>query len=128
MLEFNDREPIYLQIIADFKRKLINGTYSPGQPIASRRELAKQLGVNPNTVQRAYSEMEDEGFIHTARGQGSVLTTDAAVLHSVKREMIGGIVAGFITEMQALGIGKTELLQLVLEQLDAQGQGQSGGE
>lgn len=57
---FNKREPIYLQVIKDFKVKIVSGQLQPGQEVPSRRELATQLKINPNTVQRAYKEMEEE--------------------------------------------------------------------
>ncbi|HEX7056545.1 MAG TPA: GntR family transcriptional regulator [Bacilli bacterium] len=119
-VEFNDREPIYIQIVDDFKRKLANGSYQPGQVIPSRRELAKRLGVNPNTVQRAYKEMEDAGWIRTIRGLGSVLADDPAVLASFKEELFVDMTRKFVESMLAHGKTGEEILKLVKQQLGMQ--------
>lgn len=116
-MEFNDREPIYLQIIEDFKRKFINGTYKPGEEIPSRRELAKDLGVNPNTVQRAYREMEDMNLIKTLRGQGSYMTEDVNVLKSIQEEMVSHMVLKFIEDMKALGKSDEDILNYMKKYL-----------
>jgi GntR family transcriptional regulator len=114
-MEFDDRQPIYLQIIEDFKQKLVNGTYKAGQEIPSRRELAHKLGVNPNTVQRAYREMEEMKLIKTLRGQGSIMTDDAAVIRQVEAEMIHSVVSDFLETMRAFGKTDGEIFTLVQE-------------
>ncbi|MFD0675657.1 MULTISPECIES: GntR family transcriptional regulator [unclassified Paenibacillus] len=109
-MEFNQKEPIYTQIIDDIKVKLINGTYQLGQEIPSRRELAKTLGVNPNTVQRAYREMEDMKLIITARGQGSFITTDKIILETLREEALNAAVSQSIDMLRSFGKSDSEIL------------------
>lgn len=78
--EVNDREPIYLQIIRHIKQSLVIGNLKPGDHIPSRRELAEMLKVNPNTVQRAYRDMETMGLIETIRNKPSTITEDEEIL------------------------------------------------
>ncbi|MGE5704843.1 MAG: GntR family transcriptional regulator [Clostridia bacterium] len=109
-MEFNQREPIYSQIIDEFKLKFINGTYQLGQEIPSRRELAKQLGVNPNTIQRAYREMEDMSLIITVRGQGSFMTRDQAILVALREEAMKETVSRSIETLRSFGIPDEDIL------------------
>lgn len=117
-MEFNQKEPIYTQIIDDIKMKLINGTYKLGQEIPSRRELAKRLGVNPNTIQRAYKEMEDMNLIVTARGQGSFITSDAAILESLQEEALNAAVNQSIELMRSFGKSDEEILETIKKYLE----------
>ena len=64
-INFNNRDPVYVQVIRHLKEQIAKGFYEPGQEIPSRRELANQLKINPNTAQRAYKEMEEQGLIFT---------------------------------------------------------------
>ena len=66
-VNFNNRDPVYLQVIRNFKEKIAIGELVPGDEIPSRRELANMLKINPNTAQRAYKEMEEQGLIHTEK-------------------------------------------------------------
>ncbi|UKS25181.1 GntR family transcriptional regulator [Paenibacillus sp. HWE-109] len=109
-MEFNQKVPIYTQIIDDIKIKFINGTYQSGQEIPSRRELAKKLGVNPNTIQRAYREMEDMKLIVTARGQGSFMTSDAKILEALREEALNDAVSQSIEMLRSFGKSDEDIL------------------
>ncbi|WP_282938537.1 GntR family transcriptional regulator [Paenibacillus sp. RC67] len=117
MMEFNQKEPIYTQIIEDIKIKFMNGTYQPGQEIPSRRELAKRLGVNPNTIQRAYREMEDMKLIVTARGQGSFMTSDVQILESLREEALDAAVSQSIEILRSFGKSDEEILDTIKKYL-----------
>ncbi|MFD2169372.1 GntR family transcriptional regulator [Tumebacillus lipolyticus] len=117
-MEFNQKEPIYTQIIADIKLKFINGTYKLGQEIPSRRELAKQLGVNPNTIQRAYREMEEMRLIVTARGQGSFMTSDVELLESLREEALHHAVSQSIETLRSFGKSDREILAAMKKYLE----------
>lgn len=73
-----DHVPIYLQIVEEVRRAIAMGVYRPGEMLPSQRALALQLGVNPNTVQRAFDELEREGLAHARRGLGMFVTTRGA--------------------------------------------------
>jgi GntR family transcriptional regulator len=68
--------PIYLQIMEEIKRRAVRGQYRSGEQLPSVRDLAREMGVNPNTAARVYSELEREGFIFTRRGQGSFISEE----------------------------------------------------
>ncbi|TMV45247.1 GntR family transcriptional regulator [Paenibacillus mesophilus] len=117
-MEFNQKEPIYTQIIDDIKFKFMNGTYKPGQEIPSRRELAKTLGVNPNTIQRAYREMEDMNLIVTARGQGSFMTSDEGMLEWLREEAMRDVVDNSIGMMRSFGKSDRDILDYIKKALE----------
>ena len=94
--EVNDREPIYLQIIRHIKQSLVIGSLKPGDHIPSRRELAEMLKVNPNTVQRAYRDMETMGLIETIRNKPSTITEDEEILKNIRKELVEDALDGFI--------------------------------
>ncbi|MDF2662771.1 MAG: GntR family transcriptional regulator [Paenibacillus sp.] len=120
-MEFNQKEPIYAQIIDDIKFKFMNGTYKPGQEIPSRRELARSLGVNPNTIQRAYREMEDMNLIVTARGQGSFMTSDTGMLDSLREEALNASVGHCVGMMRSFGKSDDEIMDYVRRMLERGG-------
>ncbi|MEK8128420.1 GntR family transcriptional regulator [Paenibacillus filicis] len=117
-MEFNKSEPIYAQIIDDIRTKLITGIYKLGQEIPSRRELAKQLGVNPNTIQRAYREMEDMNLIVTARGQGSFITSNSLILESLREEAANAAVSRSIETLRSLGKSDENILEIITAYLE----------
>ena len=74
--EFDPNRPIYLQIVEEVKKRAVRGQYSPGTQLPSVRDMARDMSVNPNTMSRAYMELERDGFITTRRGQGSFITEE----------------------------------------------------
>ncbi len=114
-MEFNASQPIYKQIIDDFKKKLIRGELKEGDKIPSQREYAEQVRVNPNTVQRAYREMESMNMVETLRGQGTFISISADRLEEIKMEMAVTLVDYFISEMESLGYSREDMFK-ILEQ------------
>src|SRR5690625_4014701 len=98
-LRFNPESPIYQQIIDEFKRAIARGELAPGDRIPSQRELATQARVNPNTVQRAYREMEWLGLVKTLRGQGTFVSGEPTLLATLRAEMADAAVERFVGEM-----------------------------
>lgn len=121
-MNFAGDRPIYIQIIEDFKRKMLRGELGRGDKIPSQREYAQMMKVNPNTVQRAYREMENMGLVETLRGQGTFVKAGEDVLASMKEEMAEELVQRFIQEMQGLGFGCDEIRALVEKVLGKGGQ------
>lgn len=111
--EINDKEPIYLQIIRHIKTSIVVGTLEPGDTIHSRREMAESLRVNPNTVQRAYKEMEAMGLIVTERNSKSKITDNIEILNGVKMELVNEALNEFMAKMKAIKISKDEVLQII---------------
>lgn len=112
-INFNDREPIYIQIIRCFKQQMVIGILKPGDFVPSRRELAGLLKVNANTIQRAYKEMEDMGMIETYRNFQSTITTNEELLAGMKEELVSEAVNYFISSVKAINVGKDEILEVL---------------
>ena len=115
-MEFNTSQPIYKQIIDDFKKRLIRGELKEGDKIASQREYAKKATINPNTVQRAYREMENMNMVETLRGQGTFISISSDELEAMKKEMAVNLVDNFISEMKSLGYSLKDMLDLLKDE------------
>jgi len=100
---FDERSPIYEQIVTQFCRSLIKGELTPSDRIPSIRDLALQLKVNTNTVQRAYQEMERRQLIYSRRGTGYFITEGTDMVQEIKTEMLKDVVQRFLEEMRSLG-------------------------
>jgi GntR family transcriptional regulator len=109
----NNREPVYLQVVRHFKQQIAKRLLEAGQEIPSRRELAVQFNINPNTVQKAYKEMEEQGLITTERNYPSKITTDSKVLNSVRNELIMEAVNEFVDSIKVINVPVEELLEMV---------------
>lgn len=109
-----DAGPIFTQIAANVRRMLARGDLAPGQKLISARELAADLGVNPNTVAHAFAELERMAVIETKRGLGTFVRDDAPVA-SLRRDMLESAVATFVSEVTALGVTKREVLAALEE-------------
>lgn len=114
-INFNTRDPVYIQVIRHFKEQIAIGMLEPGEEIPSRREMANRLKINPNTAQRAYKEMEAEGLIYTDSNLPSKVTHDAHVLHSVKEELIMQAVNHFVHSIHSINVPLDEVLDIVKE-------------
>ena len=114
-MNFDTARPIYLQIIELHKRALITGELKSGDKILSQRNFAEQYKVNPNTVQRAYREMEALGLVETLRGQGTFVSVTNKQLHEMGVETADNALNSFINEMKILGFTLTEVLTRVQE-------------
>lgn len=87
-LNYRDSRPIYEQVKDGFRRLLISGALLPGDKLPSVRELATQLAINPNTIQRAYRELESEGYIYTQAGRGCFASDSSAAADAEKRVLL----------------------------------------
>jgi DNA-binding transcriptional regulator YhcF (GntR family) len=112
-VNFNNRDPVYLQVVRYFKEKIAIGELAPGEEILSRRELANRIKINPNTAQRAYKEMEEQGLITTERNHPSKITTDEKILGKVREELLVEAVETFVTSVKSINVPVDELLNLV---------------
>lgn len=113
IVNFKDNIPIYLQIKQHLYRQIVTGKLSPGQKIPSVRELAVQLTVNVNTVQRALQQMNSEGILYTKRGEGNFVTEDKEMLEETKKMLINEELDKFVHSMNSLGV-KNDQINAVL--------------
>jgi len=105
--QFDERLPIYEQIVQRFCRSLVKGELLPSERIPSIRDLALELKVNQNTIQRAYQELERREIIFSKRGTGYFITEDLAMSEKIKREMLRDAMMMFLYEMRSLGFEDT---------------------
>lgn len=112
-VKFNNRDPVYVQVIRHFKEQIATGSFEPGQEIPSRRELANRMKINPNTAQRAYKEMEEQGLIFTEGNLPSRITKDKQVLQMVREELILEAVDTFVQSVRTINVPVEEALNLV---------------
>lgn len=111
--QLDNRSPVYLQVVQYFKEQIANGTLEKGEEIPSRRELAAKLKINPNTVQRAYKEMEAEGLIYTDGNMPSKITQDDAVIKKVREELVSDALETFVQKIQTLQIPLEDIIPLL---------------
>ncbi len=114
-IQFDSSQPIYSQVIEEVKRALVIGKLSPGDKLSSQRELAEILKVNPNTIQRAYREMENLGLVETLRGQGTYIRENPSLVKTIKEEMTMQVAREFVCKMQGLGWKGEEIQKFVEE-------------
>lgn len=112
-IDLGSPRPIYLQIIDEVKRAVARLALKPGDRIPSQRELAQTLRVNPNTVQRAFREMEVLGLVETARGEGTFIKDNPVLLARLRSEMARDAVLTFVREIRGLGIDEEEAVEMV---------------
>ena len=109
-LAFDDRSPIFRQIILQYSRAFVRGDIQPGERIPSIREISAFLKVNTNTIQRVYQEMERDGLISSKRGTGYFFTEEKEMIDKTRRDLAQGSQARFVDEMRALGCTDREIL------------------
>jgi GntR family transcriptional regulator len=112
-VSFNNRDPVYLQVVRYFKEELATGKLEPGQVIPSRREVAGLFKINPNTAQKAYKEMEEQRLIITEGNSPSRITTDGQVLSMIREELIRNAVDAFVASIRKINVPVDELLDIV---------------
>ena len=110
--------PIYLQIIERVQMDIITGRYQPGDKLPSVRDLAQEAAVNPNTMQKALSELERSGLIYSQRTSGRFITEDKELIHQIKKERAAAEVSAFVAHMKQLGITPEEIRQLLAETIE----------
>lgn len=109
--------PIYAQILEVIQLRIIAGQYPPGEKIPSVRELAAEAGVNPNTMQKALSELEREGLVMAQRTSGRIVTEDMEMIRTTRNQLAREQVQVFVDKMERLGFNKKEIVAL-LEQME----------
>ena len=105
---------IYAQIVDRLKHEIVSGFYPPGSRLPSVRDLAAQASVNPNTMQKAFTELERTGLIVTRRTSGRTVTEDTALIEQVRSELAELQISQFLTRMQHLGYQKDDSIRLLL--------------
>lgn len=108
ILDYKDARPIYEQVVDKFQKLILTGALEPNTKMPSVRSLAVELSINPNTIQRAYSELEQEGFIYTVKDRGNFVAYDESLLHYRKDEIYRKL-EEIVREAGEIGISRQEL-------------------
>lgn len=112
IIDYQDSRPIYEQIAESFKMQILKGILQADEQMPSVRSLAMEMSTNPNTVQKAYTELEREGFIYTVKGRGNFVKGDTVLRDNKKTELISEIVNLF-KEAEEIGITFDEIISEV---------------
>ena len=109
--QFSNDLPIYSQLIAQIKVGIVTGAFPPGERLPSVRDLATEAGVNPNTMQRALTELERDGLVHSRRTSGRFITEDETMLKNLRDELASRHIQDFMEKMKQLGFQEKETLE-----------------
>lgn len=110
--DLNDDRPIYSQIVEKLQLRIISGFYPVGSKLPSVRELAAEAGVNPNTMQKAFTELERSGLLITMRTSGRMVTEDEEMIHEVKEEIAKQEIEQFFNKMREIGFSREQIIEL----------------
>lgn len=105
--------PIFLQIVERIQMDIISGKYAPGDKLPSVRDLAGEAAVNPNTMQKAFTELERTGLVYSMRTSGRFITEDTAMIEELKSSLAKEKISEFLELMQNLGYENEEILSLM---------------
>ncbi len=111
--DLDSDRPIYTQLVERIQMQIVSGNYPPGGKLPSVRELAMVAAVNPNTMQKAFAELERSGLIITQRTNGRTVTEDAEMIQRTRKELARDHVNVFFTKMKELGYTKQEIIDLI---------------
>jgi GntR family transcriptional regulator len=123
LINYQDSRPIYEQIVENFKTQMYKGILQEGDQMPSVRSLAVELSTNPNTVQKAYTELERQGFIYTVKGRGNFVKGNVLLKENKKKELVKQIVELF-SEAVDIGLSIDELVQDIREHMAKIGNGE----
>ncbi|MGN0718417.1 MAG: GntR family transcriptional regulator [Anaerovoracaceae bacterium] len=116
--KLEDGMPIYLQIVLYIKRGIIAGVIADGDELPSRRILSALLGVNPNTVQKTYRLLEDEGLIQSHAGAKSYMVLDEEKVRRIRQELLEGDARNIVSAMKQMGLSLDEASALLKKYWD----------
>lgn len=120
-MDFDPSKPIWLQLVTEFTRRIATGVWPAGERVPSVREIAADLGVNPNTVQRALAELDRTRLAVAERTAGRFVTTDTALIEASQLELARSAVDAFITQARGLHLDAAAAQRLVRDRWDTAG-------
>ena len=123
ILDYKDRRPIYEQVAEKLEELMLLGILGENEPLPSVRSLAMELSINPNTIQRAYGELERQGYIYTVKGKGSFVAENSVMKEKQKKDLLIQV-SEVIDEAIRLGISREEIKNMVeIQYQAAEGEG-----
>lgn len=124
--QFSNEMPIYSQLVEQIKIGIVSGMFPPGERLPSVRDLATEAGVNPNTIQRAMTELERDGLVYSQRTAGRFVTEDHAVIQAAKRDLSQRHIHAFLAAMLRLGYRREEIISLLEQEHQEEGTNHGG--
>lgn len=113
MWQMDSNRPIYIQLVERIIKEIIAGKYQPGEKMPTVRELAEIARVNPNTMQKAFSQLEQEGMLYTDRTVGRYVTQDKARIKEKGKQLARQLGEKFLADMRALGLTEDEIIEVL---------------
>ena len=113
LLNPRSKQPLYEQLVEQLRRQIVLGGMQAGAAMPSVRQLATELGINPNTIQKAYRRMEEEGMILSIPGKGSFVSDDLAELLTRQRDEQRNKARQMLISCRETGIAKEEIMQMI---------------
>lgn len=110
---FSPDTPIYLQVVRQLEQMIASGMLAPGERLLSVREFASQANVNPNTMQKAFAELENRGIVYSRRTSGRFITDDPERISKLREELAEKEIAAFLGAMKRLGYSEVEAARLI---------------
>lgn len=114
-INYRDSRPIYEQIRDNLRKMIITGSIKPDEKLPSVRDLASEMAINPNTIQRAYRELETEGYIYSVSGKGSFASESFKTDFKRKQELIENL-KKTVDELMFLGVSREEIAEIIKEE------------
>lgn len=111
--------PIFLQIVERIQTDIVSGRYQPGDKLPSVRDLAAEASVNPNTMQKAFAELERTGLVYSRRTSGRFITEDLTMVEKTKQNLASMQIREFLEKMEHIGFTKESIIQLI-EQIETE--------
>lgn len=121
IIDYKDTRPIYEQVVEKFKTLILKGVLAPDEQMPSVRSLAMELSINPNTIQKAYAELERNGFIYTVKGRGNFVAGTDSLLTEHKKNCMDKILQ-LVKESEEYGITKEEIISEIQKSITGNGE------
>jgi len=119
-IDYTDATPIYEQIVAKYKNLIVRGGLAPNEKMPSVRTLAMELSINPNTIQKAYAELERQGFVYTVKGRGNFVADNAGLKEMKEKEILQKL-ESVVNEAEESGVELSVLMGYLNERKDKGG-------
>jgi len=119
-IDYTDATPIYEQIVTKYKNLIVRGVLAPNEKMPSVRSLAMELSINPNTIQKAYAELERQGFVYTVKGRGNFVADNSGLKEMKEKEIIQKLET-VVVEAEEAGVDLLLLSRYLNNRMDAGG-------
>lgn len=110
---FSDDRPIYIQLMEQIQLRIVSGVYKAGDKLPSVREIASDAAVNPNTMQKALTELERTGLVYSQRTSGRFITEDINMIKDIRNDLAKEQIEKFLYNMKKIGYTKKETIELI---------------